>query len=462
MIIPSALPSKDSARLTAYRDNLAFYAGEQWSGSGRERRLVFNYARANIDKVTSYLMSGFNAACDPIPPRPTPAEKDRARAAEVVLRTIYDANNLRQLDFETEVDAAILGDGCYKVTWDPAAREVRVTAPDVQGLYAWHAGDDMSRIWKVASRYPLDAEEIYAAYQVKIPGPRAYVTEEWTVDRFITYLDDAPIQDAPNPYGFIPFIIFPNLRQPKQFWGASDIPPITEVQRELNRALSQLSRILELSGNPIAVLENVEASSGIQVQPGAVWNLPESSKAYLLDLLKGGGARLHIEYLDVLYRCLHDLSEAPRAAYGGIDRELSGVALEVELHSLLQKVNRKRNIRTATYRRRNEMMLELMRLYGGVDFGPLFHRIVWGTVIPQDKARQSQNEQLLVTSGVHSRRRAMDELGVEDPEQEFHLWMEERQAILEQNQATRAVIGRGGPKERATASSLEGPQAAAP
>jgi hypothetical protein len=33
----------------------------------------------------------------------------------------------------------------------------------------------------------------------------------------------------------------------------------------------------------------------------------------------------------MIYRCLHDISESPRAAYGSIERELSGVALEVEL-----------------------------------------------------------------------------------------------------------------------------------
>ncbi|WP_236886623.1 hypothetical protein [Dehalococcoides mccartyi] len=67
----------------------------------------------------------------------------------------------------------------------------------------------------------------------------------------------------------------------------SDLDEIMEPQRELNRALSQLSRILELSGNPIAVLENVEQSEDIAVRPGAVWNLPEDTRAYLLDLLRG-------------------------------------------------------------------------------------------------------------------------------------------------------------------------------
>src|SRR5439155_4614563 len=106
--------------------------------------------------------------------------------------------------------------------------------------------------------------------------------------------------------------IYPNLPRPKQFWGVSDIEPLREPLAELNRALTQLSRILELSGNPIAVLENVEEARDIAVQPGAVWELPEQARAYLLDLLQGGGAGLHLEFTNLL-RTFHDLAEG-RAA----------------------------------------------------------------------------------------------------------------------------------------------------
>lgn len=444
---PSALSTLDQDRMRAYTEHLDFYKGSHWTTAGRERRLVFNYARVNIDKVTSYLMTGFNWSCDPLVD--TPEARQLARRAEAAIRRVYDDNNCRALDFETEVDAAVLGDACYKVIWDAGEKAVRITSPDVSGLYAWRVADDPSRVWRVAARYRLDRDQIRELYRREVPAGKAWVTELWTAQDFTLYLDDAVMENKRNPYGFIPFVIFPNLREPKEPWGVSDIPPLVEVQRELNRAMSQLSRILELSGNPIAVLENVEESSGIQVQPGAVWHMPPESRAYLLDLLKGGGARLHIEYIDLLYRCMHDLAEAPRAAYGGIQQELSGVALEVELHSLLQKVNRKRAIRTSAYKRRNEMILALLKQYAGQDYGPVRHRIVWGPVIPQDRARLAQNEQLLVASGIHSRKRAMDEIGVEDPDGEFTEWLKEREAILRMNQETRARFGRGGPRERA-------------
>jgi hypothetical protein len=206
-----------------------------------------------------------------------------------------------------------------------------------------------------------------------------------------------------------------------------------ESQRELNRAMSQLSRILELSGNPIAVLENVEESEDIAVRPGAVWNIPEDAKAYLLDLLQGGGVGLHIDYINLLYRILHDISESPRAAFGGTERDLSGVALEIELNPLLQKVRRKRIIRTAAYNQRNRMILRLLERYQGESFGNVRLRVVWKPILPQDMSRLVSNEQTLVQSGIHSRRRAMDEIGVKDAEGEFQRWLEEREAILNMN-----------------------------
>ncbi len=270
------------------------------------------------------------------------------------------------------------------------------------------------------------------------------------------YLDNALIEQKPNPYGFIPFIIYPNLREPKKFWGMSDLPQIMESQRELNRAMSQLSRILELSGNPIAVLENVEESEDIAVRPGAVCNIPEDAKAYLLDLLQGGGVGLHINYIDLLYRTMHDVAESPRAAFGGAERDLSGVALEIELHPLLQKVKRKRAIRTAVYNRRSKMIIKLIEKYQGENFGNNRIRVVWGPILPRDRQRQVTDEVSLVQTGIHSRRAAMDELGIQDPQYEFDRWLEERRNILEMNKELNAKSTRGGARERALPSQAEG------
>ena len=338
--IPTQLAHRDLDRLKKYKELLDFYHGRHWEGYAKrgEKRLTFNYAKVVIDKVTSYLMSGINFGVDAV--EDSDEARARAQRAESALYQVYQDNNLEQLDFDTEIDCAILGDAGYKVIWDSETKSVRITAPDVQGIYAWWVGDDTSRIWRVASKYSLTADEVEILYKVRPKGKTANIVELWTAQDFELWLDNAQVEKKPNPYGFIPFIIYPNLREPKKFWGISDLPQVMEPQRELNRAMSQLSRILELSGNPIAVLENVEESEDIAVKPGAVWNIPEDARAYLLDLLQGGGVGLHINYVDLLYRILHDISESPRAAFGGTARDLSGVALEIELqHRLTVTLN---------------------------------------------------------------------------------------------------------------------------
>ena len=454
--ILTQLSRRDMDRIKGYKELLDFYHGRQWEGRERwgEKHLTFNYAKVFIDKVTSYLMSGITFAVDAV--EDSDEARARAQRAEQALYRVYEDNNLEQLDFETEIDCAILGDAGYKVIWDNQAKQVRVTAPDIQGIYVWWLGDDTSRVWRVASKYSLSAEETELLYGVKPKSKTATIVELWTDSDFELYLDNDLIEQKPNPYGFIPFVIYPNLREPKKFWGVSDLPQIMESQRELNRAMSQLSRILELSGNPIAVLENVEESEDIAVRPGAVWNVPEDAKAYLLDLLQGGGVRLHIDYINLLYRSLHDISESPRAAFGGTERDLSGVAMEIELHPLLQKVRRKRIIRTAVYNHRNRMILRLLEKYQGESFGDNRLRVVWGPVLPQDVTRLVSNEQTLIQSGIHSRRRAMDELGVKEPEIEFNRWLEEREMILRMNKDFNAKSTRGVARERAVESQAEG------
>ena len=107
--------------------------------------------------------------------------------------------------------------------------------------------------------------------------------------------------------------------------------------------------------------------------------------------------------------------------------------MEIELQPLLQKVRRKRIIRTAAYNRRNRLVLKLLEKYQNESFGDNNLRVVWGPVLPQDMAKLVVNEQAMVQSGIHSRRRAMDEVGVKDPDREFSRWLEERETILKMN-----------------------------
>jgi hypothetical protein len=84
--------------------------------------------------------------------------------------------------------------------------------------------------------------------------------------------------------------------------------------------------------------------------------------------------------------------------------------------------------------------------------------VVWSPVLPRDISHLVTNEQTLVQNGIHSRRRAMYEVGVTDPEMEFRQWLDERQAILRMNKELNARSTAGGGRERALEPKAEGIQ----
>src|SRR5208283_258227 len=187
---PGDLNRRDTDRMRRYRELLDFYQGTQWLERERrgEKHLTFNYARVVVDKMASYLMSGVKFVVDP--GADTAAGREKARHAEAILQQVYDANGLEQLDFETEIDCAVLGDAVYKVIWDTETGGVRVTAPDIQGIYVWQGGDDAARVWRMASRYYLDVDVAAAMYGIKPKGKTTAVVELWTADEFELWVDD--------------------------------------------------------------------------------------------------------------------------------------------------------------------------------------------------------------------------------------------------------------------------------
>ncbi len=424
MDVPGYPPGgDDAARRARYDANLAFFSGSQWPSRARrgENRLTVNYARALTRKVASYVFSG------PVRHSVIATQSDdlRAAVAERELASVIRANDLDALDVELCVSASVLGDAAVKITWDAARGRPTVTAVHPGNLSVDTAPDNPRDLQTVRHTYRLTADQMNAIFGVtrSLPSARATcpIVETWSDARWQVTVDGDLIRDEANPYGWIPYVFAINDPQPDAFWGESDLIDLADICRELNSRMSVLSRVLEFSGAPIAVLENVESADAIKVGPGAMWEIPEGSKAYLLDLLQGGGVRLHIEYIDLLYRALHDLSETPRTAFGDSGRALSGAALEVEIQPLVQKVRRKRQIWDRHYRARNTRLLDLLERFGGHDFAGLREtETIWPSALPSDIDSSVRNAVALVNSGIQSRRTAWASLGGLDPDAELN------------------------------------------
>src|SRR5215204_4099045 len=399
---------RDRARMARYKELRDFYDGMQWVGKARrgEKRLVVNYSRALVRKVVSYALP------DPVwfeVPPPVLADEDGKTAAkrrlqedgqgdgpleaadlvrarqeageaqanrvETLLAELLAELDADRLDFALAIDSAVLGDGVMKVTWDSVTLRPRLVVVDPSTVLAWWSPDTPTEAYRFAQHYTLPGQAI-AGLGWSEPGilqpDRLYpVVEEWTGDRWVVTVAGQTARDEANPYGWLPYLVLPNNPTGSEFWGESDLEDLVDLCKQLNKRLSVLADILDYSGYPITVLENVDGSDGIVLGPGAKWEMPEGSKAYLLDLLQGGGVDLHIKYVDELRTALHDLAETPRTAFGEAGRAIAGAALQVELQPLVQKVKRKRRGLASLYRKRNAMLLDLMERFGGASIGGL-------------------------------------------------------------------------------------------
>jgi hypothetical protein len=416
----------DDARVAAYATALAFFHGDQWTAPPRrgETRLVFNYARALIRKTASYVFPG-PVGVSALPLAETPIAHEAASLAERLLTTLAADLDLSRLDQLLAVDAAVLGDAALKVTWDQRRGRPRVAPVDPAGLVATWAPDDPREVERMVHAYTLSglqARRLFPDLDLSAIDPEGMVpvVEDWTVSTWGLHIAGQHLRTVPNPYGWIPYLVAANNPRPLAFWGQSDLGDLVDVCREINQRMTVLARILELSGAPIAVLENVHGSEGISVGPGAKWELPEGAKAYLLDLLQGGSSQVHLDYLDRLFRVLHDLSETPRTAFGDSGRDLSGAALEVEIQPLVQKVERLRRMWEGVFVRRNAMLLDLLERFGNEPLhGVRQTTTIWPPILPSDREGAVRSAVSLVESGIQSRRSAIVALGGNDPESEL-------------------------------------------
>jgi hypothetical protein len=204
---------------------------------------------------------------------------------------------------------------------------------------------------------------------------------------------------------------------------------LEELQQELNERLSVFSRILQVAGNPVAVIigADEEDTRTLKLGPNQLWTLPPEARAEVLDLLKAGGAEAHFRFIELMYRAMHDISEMPRTSFGdssGSSQARSGVALEIEMQPLLHKLARKQAILSSAFVRRAQLVLKMARLHGE-KLPEVFMRCSWPPALPQDRAALVQQEVALVGAGLHPRTLSMSLLNDPDPSHQLEKVLEE-------------------------------------
>jgi hypothetical protein len=448
----------DQARLRRYQECLDWYGGRHWARERRGRtNLVLNYARAIVDKGVSYLLGGGlgfaveDGEGNHQDTRNTKGHEGnrgleagdqgargrvgRAQEAERLIYRVYEESELEATDVQAATNGSILGDAVYKVLWDRGRGLPRVVNQDPMRFFCQWAEDDISRITRAHCVYALSREEAARRYGEGVSGRAGDagsvgVVESWTDEALVVWVGERRVLEAPNPYGFIPFVHIPNARPANEFWGVSDLRDVIPLNRELNERFSDMADVIRFHADPPVVFKGVSEHTEMAVGPGTTWNVPADADVFLLEWR--GQQPAAFEHVDRVMRALHDVAETPKTAFGETGRLQSGVALQMELQSLIQKTMRKRAWWGAGLRRRNSMVLRIAERMGLGRFSSCRSKVIWPALVPTDQEAEVRSNIALVAAGLRSRATALDRLGTESPEEELARIESELSAISSQ------------------------------
>jgi len=343
------------------------------------------------------------------------------------LQRTLDDNDAELTDYQIELDTAINGDGALKVTWDVLRGRVRFAPVNPTTLFIQVNPADPAEHWLQAQQYPVTpaSSPLVLPSGDTLPVTRqGVITEAWTLDTWELWLDDNLLDRVPNPYGILPYIVWPNTPNPGSIWGKGDGEPLKALQDALNDKTDDLDHLIRLASS-IIVIEGLSpgepaiGGADYAVRPGAVWELPEKSRAYLLELLTQSAVGQRLWDINALREIMHQLARVPVAALGDTGRDISGKALEIEIAPLLRVVARKRLTRTAAHRKRAIAIATLAgRFAAAPEHGDLRPTITWTDPLPEDRAAEITNATAILALGA-SHATALSMSGIADPEAEL-------------------------------------------
>lgn len=386
------------------------------------------------------------------------AENRRAAAKEQLLNWVHRDNKTHEKILEAAKDRKIAGTVWAKIFYDKRQGKMRLAfRPD----------------FEVISKYNYDDEELleevhfyrYLDKDGRIFWKQSF-TLEWAEEKgdyecFLheaTYeidenndpwLTDTKIEKSAMGLNFIPVVEVPNERVTGMDRGYSEIDKISGITDEINKKLSDYSDAIRFEMFAITLLMNVDNDKGLNVAPGAMWNLQGAGG--LLEGERPDAKKLESNfkfkeavdaYLDRLYANLHKIAEVPSVNtaemnVGGVN----DVAIKLLFSSIISKTQRSWIVWKSRLQLINEYILRYMiarkddlKFKYDVELIDLIDENFDNTVhfrlpLPEDQEALINNLTSEMASDLESIKGALARKGVENPEAKLMEILAERRLV---------------------------------
>jgi hypothetical protein len=405
-----------------------------------------------IDDPIDMVSEGYEAS----PAQDT--ENRRAAAKEQLLNWVHRDNRTHEKLLEAAKDRKIAGTVWAKLAYDKRTGKIRlVFRPDFE-VIAKYNHEDEEQLDEVHFTHYLDSDSrvmwkqsFYLEWSEQKGDYECYIHEAvYDIDdNNDIWVNEERIPKSPMGLNFIPVVEVPNERLTGMTRGYSEIDKFSEITDEINRKLSDYSDAIRFEMFAITLLMNVDNDKGLQVAPGAMWNLQGAGG--LLEGERPDAKKLESNfkfkeatdaYLDRLYANLHRIAEVPSAntsemKTGGIN----DMAVKLLFSSIISKTQRSWVVWKSRLELINEYILRYMK--ARVDDGRFAYdralveqiddnfdnTVHFRLPLPEDQAALIDRLTVEMSSDLESIKGALARKGVENPEAKLMEILAEKRLI---------------------------------
>lgn len=347
------LEQAELLRIQRYNEGWRFYFGKHWlfKREDGEPLVTFNYYRKIIDKAAAFLVAkGFVIR--------TPESLEQV--TKPFLDEVWEYNARGQISWDFATTGGVTGDVFALLTFEEPSPMQRRINPFSQGHVRINllGSEQVYPTWDPLNTDTLIAARIETIYyaergtrqldredRVNHEGRQLYTkrfTQIITRDQIVEqYHGDMPMI-RPNVLGEIPLVHIKNLSLPKEYYGLPDGADLIDLQREFNEKATDISDTVNYHSAPVTIIFGAKAKQ-LQRDPRQIWSgLPKDARVENLKL--DGDLQAAQSYLELVKKCIHELSDTPEGALGAMQpiSNTSGVALHMQYQPLIEKTRRKK------------------------------------------------------------------------------------------------------------------------